>query len=232
MSSVRFMKKQTRSGLRKGRNQLNIFNFFTKNSMCFISIFMGLKQIDITNQKFGMLTAIRWVRNEKGKRKKTGEFCYFNYWEFKCDCGNIKVLRKSRVKPICKSSIKSCGCLVAIKNRERNTKGYMGISGCQWSVVKRGARNRGIKFKLTLKEAWEVFEKQNGLCNLSGEKLYFSSVAPYYKGTTASLDRINSDIGYIKENIQWVHKYINIMKWDLTQNEFIEWCKKVNNNNI
>jgi hypothetical protein len=44
---------------------------------------------------------------------------------------------------------------------------------------------------------------------------------------TASLDRINSDLGYVYGNIQWIHKDINKMKNDYEQNYFILLCKKV-----
>lgn len=66
-----------------------------------------------------------------------------------------------------------------------------------------------------MKTAWN-FE------NLTGKK--------YNKLTvTASLDRIDSNKGYNKENIQWVHKYINKMKMDFNQDYYIEMCRKVSN---
>ena len=49
--------------------------------------------------------------------------------------------------------------------------------------------------------------------------------------TTASLDRIDSTKGYFIENVQWVHKYVNIMKWHTANQEFIEWCKLIAANN-
>lgn len=48
---------------------------------------------------------------------------------------------------------------------------------------------------------------------------------------TASLDRINSSIGYTIDNVQWVHKKINMMKMDLSQEEFINYCRLVVKNN-
>ena len=44
---------------------------------------------------------------------------------------------------------------------------------------------------------------------------------------TQSLDRIDSTKGYTIDNVQWVHKYINLMKHQLTQQQFIDFCKKV-----
>lgn len=48
---------------------------------------------------------------------------------------------------------------------------------------------------------------------------------------TASLDRIDNTKGYTEDNVQWVHKIINKMKSDLTQEDFIMWCKRINNEN-
>lgn len=44
---------------------------------------------------------------------------------------------------------------------------------------------------------------------------------------TASLDRIDSSIGYIPGNIQWVHKIFNRMKNNHSDARFIELCKIV-----
>jgi len=44
---------------------------------------------------------------------------------------------------------------------------------------------------------------------------------------TASIDRKNSDLGYTKENIQWVHKDVNYMKMNLSEKYFIKLCKLI-----
>lgn len=46
---------------------------------------------------------------------------------------------------------------------------------------------------------------------------------------TASLDRINSNLGYEPNNVQWVHKDINKMKLDYNQQYFINMCTYVVN---
>lgn len=42
-----------------------------------------------------------------------------------------------------------------------------------------------------------------------------------------TIDRIDSAKGYVKGNIQWIDKDINRIKLNLTDTEFIEWCKIV-----
>ena len=48
---------------------------------------------------------------------------------------------------------------------------------------------------------------------------------------TASLDRIDSSKGYIEGNVQWVHKRVNLMKGNMSTENFIEWCNLVVKNN-
>lgn len=47
------------------------------------------------------------------------------------------------------------------------------------------------------------------------------------KESNASIDRIDSNLGYVRNNIQWVLKDINKMKNDFDQSHFIELCSKV-----
>jgi hypothetical protein len=87
----------------------------------------------------------------------------------------------------------------------------------------KSAKTRDIQWNLTEEE---MFENYNGFCSLTKLPLSLK-----YKATTASLDRINNDLGYIKGNIQWVHINVNMMKNKYTQEEFIEVCKLVAKNN-
>jgi hypothetical protein len=78
---------------------------------------------------------------------------------------------------------------------------------------------------LTIEQAWELYQKQEGKCALSGLPIFFPATN---KGEfTASLDRIDSSKGYIEGNVQWVHKDINIMKNKFPQDYFIKICKLV-----
>lgn len=61
--------------------------------------FTGSMREDLTGQKFNHLTALDF--SHKDKNRKT-------YWNFVCDCGNIKTLRSDCVK---NGYIQSCGCL-------------------------------------------------------------------------------------------------------------------------
>lgn len=55
----------------------------------------------------------------------------------------------------------------------------------------------------------------------------FSQNRAFDKKQTASLDRIDSNEGYIVGNVQWVHLVLNRMKSNLKETQFIEWCNLV-----
>lgn len=106
-------------------------------------------------------------------------------------------------------------------------KGYKDLSGRYWSSIKYNAAKRGISFceNFTIKDAWELFEKQNKKCALSKRDIY---LYPAKKDlNTASLDRIDSSVGYCKNNVQWLHKDINYLKGTMSNNEVINICKNI-----
>lgn len=108
--------------------------------------------------------------------------------------------------------------------------GYEGISGRYWTGIKASAKKRNLEFNLTIKEAWNQFIIQNQKCALSGIKLILEADKLSHtqrKTINASLDRIDSSKGYVKDNIQWVTKEIQIMKNRFYQEYFIEICKQI-----
>lgn len=100
------------------------------------------------------------------------------------------------------------------------------LHGSRVYWIKRGAERRGIKFDLTAEFLWDLYLKQKKKCALSGLEIVFGKM-DFPHQTTASLDRIDSSVGYVVDNVQWVHKDVNIMKRTFSQRYFIELCKSV-----
>jgi len=153
-------------------------------------------------------------------------------WLCQCDCGKqIEVSRSNLKKDFnAKGGVKSCGCLVRRRREESpHWKGVGEISSTIFKKYKTRAKQRKMQFSVTHEFLWKLFLKQNRRCALSNEILMFPSthVEKVACNYTASLDRINNDKGYIKDNVQWVHKHINMMKHKYTQEYFISVCKKV-----
>lgn len=157
------------------------------------------------------------------------------YYQVQCDCGHIYYTGSSKL-----STLKSgrglpyCPACYSIdkKSHKRNTMFSEHISQTVFNHIHKQAILRGIKFDLTPQYLEDLLQKQSFKCALSGIPLTLSlnlHTKEDRKKHTASLDRINSNVGYVEGNIQWVHKDINYMKCDFTQEEFIEYCNKVSN---
>lgn len=145
-------------------------------------------------------------------------------------CGSVSDIRRSNLVQPTRRCCSNC-----MKAGECNTlwRGYKDISLTFFHDIKNGAIGRNFSFEITIEDVWDLYEKQNRKCALSGVDIHFDVETPDWKGRkpTASLDRIDSNLGYTTDNIQWVHYDINYMKLDFTQKELIEWCKLVQKHN-
>lgn len=195
----------------------------------------GQRGLCAVGERHGLLTIQRRWTEKTGPNRGKEVFC-----ECLCDCGQTVVVRgrylrstKIRKGLIVPSPTQSCGCLRKRCNKEHHAwKGHGDISSSVWSAIKNSAKrkSREIDFSITIEQAWKLFQDQQGKCALSGQPIGFSTRNRRYEGiknSTASLDRIDSTKAYTVDNVQWVHKIINIMKWHLSQDEFIAWCKQV-----
>jgi len=87
------------------------------------------------------------------------------------------------------------------------------------------------EFNLTKEYVKNLREEQNNKCALTGREM---TSDPENRGNInmISIDRIHSDRGYTKENIQLVCTFANRMKGSKTNEEFIKLCKDVISHNI
>ena len=170
--------------------------------------------------RFGKLTLI-----EKNGIYKTGSYL----WLCLCDCGKYTKVPTSLLK---NGNTKSCGCLHKVTGKDHNGwKGFGEISGHKWYAIQKKSLDRNIDFNITIEQAWNQFEKQNGKCYLSGMDLCFNKFSKAYSDGIASLDRIDSSVGYEVNNIGWVHKDINSMKHEFSIKEFVHYCELISNFN-
>lgn len=149
-----------------------------------------------------------------------------NYVKCLCDCNEYVYIEYAKIKS---GKITHCGCINS-KNRGKNNQfynGYEEISQTYWKRVQNNAFSRNLEFDITIEYIWDLFLKQNRKCALSGLELTIQRSKS--NAGNASLDRINSFKGYTTGNVQWVHKDINKMKTDFSQEEFIELCTMIYN---
>lgn len=106
----------------------------------------------------------------------------------------------------------------------KNFKGFGYITKNYFSTVKRGAKKRNLEFSISIEDLNKRFLEQSGKCNLTGEDLYFSTRSNV---GNASLDRKDNTRGYTIDNIQWLHKDINMLKYKLSQERLLHICKTI-----
>jgi hypothetical protein len=178
---------------------------------------------DLVGRRFGKLTVVSYIRKEAG-RASNGETRNNYFYLCRCACGSELQIRRWN---LITGHTKSCGCFKnAPGKRNPNWRGYEGISGKFWSDIRARARKSRRKFRLTIRQAWGLFQSQESRCALSGLPLVMESEQRLgeTEKRTASLDRIDSTKGYEPRNVQWVHKEINRMKTDLPEQDFVRFC--------
>ena len=106
---------------------------------------------------------------------------------------------------------------------------YQEINITWFNKFKTQAEIRNIFWDISIEDIWILYLKQEKLCALSGVEIGWSEVGHIH---TASIDRIDSSIGYIKSNIQILHKDVNMMKQQFKQEYFLKMCENIYFNNI
>lgn len=166
----------------------------------------------ITNRKgeiFGKITVVKFHGvNRSGNAM----------WKCRCECGKKLIVSNGALPRRL-----SCGC----KHRPPSYKCLP-----HWfyhSRLKSCAKVRKLDFTVSMQYLGDLLEKQSGKCALTGWNI---AISPNYgkEKTTASLDRIDNFLGYVPDNVQWVHKIVNKMKREFSQSEFVSVCKAVSLN--
>jgi len=178
---------------------------------------------DLCGRRFGRLAVISRHSSSRNGHVK---------WLCHCECGAQTVVFGTH---LLRGNTRSCGCAKPVfgnrvwpkGDKHCQWKGCGEISGRFWKGIVRCAngskKRRKIELGITIEDAWKLFLAQGRRCALSGLELKFPTRYVDRSGT-ASLDRIDSLLGYVMGNVQWVHKDINRMKSTLTQSRFIELC--------
>lgn len=188
-------------------------------------------KVNLLGKTFGTLTVIC-----KHSRTPPGHYKYL----CKCECGKECIRTGTS---LVRSKNSNCGNGVCGILRGKDNPCFRGVGeiSAGWflnKIIKSASGDQSMGRTRPVKELtidigylWDLFLKQDRKCALSGLNLTLpiNETTKSYTASTASVDRIDSNIGYVPGNVQWVHKHINLMKNKLTQKYFIEMCKNVAN---
>jgi len=158
------------------------------------------KPLDLTGQRFERLTVLRVDAHEKRKHVR---------WLCVCDCGSEKTIASHNLTG---GSVKSCGCL---KAESRFTHGLTGTP--EWKLhanSKKRAKEMGIENTLKIEDI--VIPD---VCPLLGIPLVAGT--KIHHDQSPSIDRINSQCGYTKENIWVISMRANKIKNAASFSEFM-----------
>jgi hypothetical protein len=140
----------------------------------------------ICGKKFYRLTAIKFVKtsHENG-----------TIWEFICDCGNKKQIR---LRSVTSGVTKSCGCLPRVKPKH-------GMYKTDEYLIWRSMKQRCLNIK-------HVAYPHYGARGIRICDMWIKSFDSFYQDMGSrpskkhSIDRIDNEKGYCKENCRWATK--------------------------
>lgn len=162
----------------------------------------------------------------------------------KCpDCGKTYEIRRTNYRDAhgCRA------CRFSVQNRKTLGKhrGVGDLTKTYFNYFKNTAHRRNVPFTVSIEYLWDLAVKQEMRCALSGLPIMFPTIGDGYGNSrftpnelqrmrtgaraanAASLDRIDSYKPYEPGNVQWLNKYVNIMKNGLSQDEFVFYCHQV-----
>lgn len=181
---------------------------------------------NLINMEFGMLKVVGFSKYRSDRQNKA-------FWICTCVCGNTV---EASANELLKGDLKRCSSCNGKRKKYKYqiTEGTKYFSKSHLIIIQKGAISRKLEFSITGDYLDNIFDKQCHKCIFTGLLLTPSvgiAKNDMSKIVTTSLDRIDSNKGYVEGNVQWVHKNINMMKSNMTDVEFINFCKLVASQN-
>ncbi len=179
---------------------------------------MHFNEIDLTGLTFDKLTIIK--RTEK--RGKNNEI----YWLCKCECGEEKLVTGEMLRS---KKAKSCGHLRENPPNKIGDRKLAIKNNLYYHLVIKRSKEKSFDYNLTFNDFVSLIDAKCFYCgsegiNIAVDRLKNGNLTILkYNG----IDRINNNIGYLKENCVTCCKYCNSAKSDRTFEEFIGWLKNL-----
>ena len=168
------------------------------------------RAIDITDERFGRLTAIR----------PTAQRVYREIvWACVCDCGNKVNVRLGNLRA---GHTKSCGCLNKFPEGQAAAKAVL----VKYRVE---AQKRNLVWALTDEEAFTLFGGDCFYCGVLPANVH-RPVGGNGSFTYSGIDRVDNDSYYINENCVSCCAVCNRAKQTLSVKEFHLWVQRIYNN--
>jgi hypothetical protein len=145
-------------------------------------------------------------------------------------CNKVKLLsqfetfKEGQVRGICQQ----CVTLQRARKTSATPESYLRVLNVQ---LKSQRLKQDIEYGITTEDVIDMWEMQGGKCALSGMLMTHQRDGTYgdrkKKEFNASIDRINPNGPYVRENVQLVAARVNTMKHTLGEDMFIWWVKNI-----
>lgn len=146
-----------------------------------------------------------------------------NFYANGCFADGIKKYRSRCKSCVLTKAAQNHLKLYCTKAQKRSASPKNFISG----ILNHAARRKqNLGFDLDLVYLLQLYEQQQGRCALSGVEMTYKAGAGRVN-TNISIDRIDSSMGYVRGNVQFVCDIANRMKQDLSQKELLVWCERI-----
>jgi hypothetical protein len=202
-------------------------------------------KVNRSGQKFYRWTLLKMSHAKRyaaktGKNKGHRTVVWFYLCQ--CECGLMGTVSWPDIRSGKSTQCRKCSLNQYLINSQEgikrfgkensNYRGSEDVPGRWFSRAKSNASVRSLDFKITLQDLQAQWVKQKGLCFYTGIPLKFSNRETVqdtnnHISLTASLDRVDSQLGYFSDNIVWVSKTINTLKMDLSHDLFVKACELV-----
>lgn len=85
-------------------------------------------------------------------------------------------------------------------------------------------KHSNFECTITIDSMMALYEKQGGLCAVTGLRLTHDRSTP---PTNVSIDRIDNNRGYVDDNVRLVCSAVNLMQQRLSDEETAFWCEAI-----
>jgi len=194
-------------------------NLFGKRKVRSCGCYHSYPKIDLLNKKIGKLTPFKFIK--EGKQ---------NYWQCKCDCGQ-EIIKKHSY--LVNAQYPACEKCLSDKRKQNNSKvGKRSDKNLYKNLYRqysKSAEQRDLKFELSLEDCKKFFNKRCFYCDTLPQNIIKNS---HYEIIWNGIDRIDSSVGYNKENCVTCCTICNFAKRSLSINEFKDHIEKIYTNFI
>jgi len=176
---------------------------------------------NLINKKFSLLTVIGLSDdNDKNITNRCSQ------WKCKCECGTILIVPSNQLNS---GRTKSCGCAKSKWISAKNSLPIKLVAEKQlFGSYKKSAKDRQLIWDLTKEDFVSFLYNECFYCGsppigtITKYKVNNTDIH-YFNG----IDRINNNIGYVKDNCVTCCKFCNHAKNNMTQEFFINLAKKI-----